>query len=792
MTETDTDQDRTRGEAGNDPGPAPLESPEQPRPLAAAPRRSFGVRLFDAVSGRIATLILASLALALGIGSFAYLAGAIKLELHTGAAIGLAVGDIAILLLLIVVLVARVTRVLLEARRGAAGARLHVRLVLLFGGVAAIPAILVAIFAAVFFNLGIQAWFNQRVRTALAESQQVAVGYLDAKRNSIRLDALSIANQLNQNGPIFYGGPQSFFDQGFLNVLVTQTALHGLTEAVIFEPLTDKIVASAGLFTETEADLPPESKIEEAEKHQVAVWNTPHSTLERAVVQLDSTPTLMLMVERPLDPTILEHVHRTQAALKEYSRLEHHRSQFELFFALIFATVALLLLSGASLIGLVLANQIAKPIGYLIRAAERVRGGDLTARVPEGRSGDDVAALTRAFNRMTGQLAAQRAELMDAYRQIDERRRFTETVLGGVSAGVIGLDPRGRIELPNRAASTLLSLDLLDRLGETLAELIPDFAPLLAEARSHPDRPAEAEVGYGPAGSRRTFLVRVVADPRSGDRAPGFVVTFDDITELQTAQRKAAWADVARRIAHEIKNPLTPIQLSAERLKRRFGREITSDPDTFRQCADTIVRHVGDIGRMVDEFSAFARMPVPVMRGEDLGRIAREALILQKTAHPEIDWRIEVPDPAPRANCDARLIGQALTNLLVNAADSVRMRARAEGREDPKLGSVRLLVSTDSAGAHLAVEDDGGGLPAADRDRLTEPYVTHKPKGTGLGLAIVRKIMEDHKGGLTLADRADGGGAVVTLTLPQAETRPGAAGGEKAAAAAENRVHETQ
>ncbi|HEX7390667.1 MAG TPA: two-component sensor histidine kinase, partial [Acidiphilium sp.] len=264
--------------------------------------------VLDVLLGRVSTLILAALALLLGIGSFAYLAGGIKLELHSGSAFSLALGDIAILLLLIAVLAARVTRVLMESRSGAAGARLHVRLVLLFGGVAAIPAILVAIFAAVFFNLGIQAWFNQRVRTALAESQQVAVGYLDAKRNSIRLDALAIANDLNQNGPIFYGNPQNFFDQGFLNILVAQTALHGLTQSAIFEPLTNKIVASAGLFAGTGVTLPPESKMAEAAKHQVAVWSDPNSMLERAVVELEATPTLMLMVERPIDPSILAHV----------------------------------------------------------------------------------------------------------------------------------------------------------------------------------------------------------------------------------------------------------------------------------------------------------------------------------------------------------------------------------------------------------------------------------------------------------------------------------------------------
>jgi two-component system nitrogen regulation sensor histidine kinase NtrY len=377
--------------------------------------------------------------------------------------------------------------------------------------------------------------------------------------------------------------------------------------------------------------------------------------------------------------------------------------------------------------------------------------------VPESITQDEIAGLSRAFNRMTGQLAAQRAELMEAYGQIDERRRFTEAVLSGVSAGVIGLDARGRIELPNRAASELLGIDLMASLGMDLAEAVPEFADLVRQAMAAPDHAWTGEVAIGPPNHRRVLLVRIGADLQGG-RTDGFVVTFDDITALQSAQRKAAWADVARRIAHEIKNPLTPIQLSAERLKRRFAKEITSDPETFSLCADTIVRHVGDIGRMVDEFSAFARMPQPVIRSEDIGRIVREALVLQRTARPQIRWRTDIPATGPVAPCDARLLGQALTNLLQNAADAIAAR--------PGAGEIAISVTTTGDSVRISVHDDGIGLPAADRTRLTEPYVTYKPKGTGLGLAIVKKIMEDHGGSLALDDRMDGDGAVATIVLP--------------------------
>jgi two-component system nitrogen regulation sensor histidine kinase NtrY len=325
------------------------------------------------------------------------------------------------------------------------------------------------------------------------------------------------------------------------------------------------------------------------------------------------------------------------------------------------------------------------------------------------------------------------------------------------------LDALGRIELPNRTADVLLGLDLLAATGHPLEEIVPEFAALFREVADNPDRARTAEIQTGPANHRRILLVRIGAE-LSGGRTDGFVVTFDDITELQSAQRKAAWADVARRIAHEIKNPLTPIQLSAERLKRRFAKEIQSDPETFAQCADTIIRHVGDIGRMVDEFSAFARMPHPVIKPEDIGRIVREALVLHKTARPGIEWVTDVPERGPVVPCDRRMLRQALTNLLQNAADAVAMRDDS-GRDGA--GHITLTVQDLTHEVRIMVGDDGVGLPKEGRARLTEPYVTHKPKGTGLGLAIVKKIMEDHGGALTLDDQPDGPGAVASLVLPR-------------------------
>ncbi len=734
------------------PGSLRPEPPPDASPEAEISRtRTLLARVANILLGKAVTLVLAALAFGVGLATFIILARGSPFGLASGLSVGLVLANLSCVLLLGAVLAGRLTRVWVERRRGSAGSRLHVRLVLLFGGVAVAPSIMVACFAVAFFHFGIQAWFNDPVRQAVTESLQVSRGYLEEHRDNIRAVALEMANDLTRAGQFLMADPSVFVE-----VLSTQTTLRGLTEAVIYDPLTRQVLAAAGLFAGMGVELPSASVTTHAQNGDVVVLAAGDGTRVQAVVRLDSTPPLMLMIGRPVDPSILEHMTRTEQAVAEYQRLDENRSWLQIAFAWIFAIVALLVLLAAVLIGLVLANQIARPIGRLILAAERVRSGDLAVRVAEAPTGDELAGLSRAFNRMTGQLAAQRGELMDAYSQIDERRRFTETVLSGVSAGVIGLDASGRIELPNRAADDLLGIDLLSAIGRELADVVPEFADLLHEAAASPERARTAEIQIGPPTRRRTLLVRIGAD-LSGGRTDGFVVTFDDITELQSAQRKAAWADVARRIAHEIKNPLTPIQLSAERLKRRFAREITSDPDTFSQCADTIIRHVGDIGRMVDEFSAFARMPQPVIKLEDVGRIAREALILQKTARPQIAWRTDIPERGPMAPCDRRLLSQALTNLLQNAADAIAMRQGA--------GNIELSVQACGEDVRINVTDDGIGLPQ-DRGRLTEPYVTHKPKGTGLGLAIVKKIMEDHGGRLTLDDRHDGPGAVASLILP--------------------------
>jgi two-component system nitrogen regulation sensor histidine kinase NtrY len=673
--------------------------------------------------------------------------------------------DLVLLLLLGAVVARRIVQLWAERRRGSAGSRLHVRLVVIFSALAVTPAVIVAAFSVLLFDLGLQAWFSERVRTALRESSAVAESYLEEHRNAIRADILAMAQDLQREGPLLRISPRRM-----QQVLGAQLALRSLTEAVVFEP-EGRVVAHAGLIMALSVDIIPDWAIARANLGEIVIL-APEAEAEdgtvaagakvRALMRLDWLDGLYLLVGRFVDPQVVAHVERTRDAVSSYESLEGSRSGLQITFALVFVVVAVLLLA-AIWVGLYFANRLARPIGALVTAAERVRAGDLGARVAEDRSDDELASLNRAFNRMTSQLDTQRRELVEANRQLDERRRFTEAVLAGVSAGVIGLDAAGRLNLPNRSASTLLSTDLDRLIGAEFRAVLPEMAHLLDAAHAGPARLAQEEVTLQRDGRRRTLLVRVAAERFEGD-TDGYVVTFDDITELENAQRKAAWADVARRIAHEIKNPLTPIQLSAERLKRKYLGEIRSDPETFRICTETIVRQVGDIGRMVDEFSSFARMPAPVMREEDLADLVRQTVFLQRNAHPEIEFTLALPPGPVRRPVDARQVGQALTNLLQNALDAIAGRDPPADGAAPPPGRVAVALEESAEGPRIAVADNGRGLPTENRDRLTEPYVTTRAKGTGLGLAIVKKIMEDHGGALILADRP-GGGAVATLAF---------------------------
>jgi two-component system nitrogen regulation sensor histidine kinase NtrY len=666
--------------------------------------------------------------------------------------------NLVLILVLSALVLRRLVELWMERRRGSAGSRLHVRLAALFSVVAVAPVILVALFSALFLNLGIESWFSERVRTALDESLLVAEAYVAEHKQIIRADVLAMAQDINRVALQLRNNPTRLN-----NFVATQAALRSLTEAMVLRR-DGRILARTGLTFALSMGPAPEETMKEADEGGVVILTSDGEDRVRAMVRLDGFVDSYLFVGRFVEPTVIGHMTRTQDAVSQYQRLEGQRSDIQITFSLIFSVVALLLLLVAVWVGLTVATRLVRPISGLVAAAEQVRVGNLKARVPEGLEDDEIGILSRAFNRMTGQLEGQRRELIEANRQIDARRRFTESVLSGVSAGVIGLDAQGKIELPNRSALELLETTTSALVGQMLAEAVPEMTFLMRQAEARPERRASGQVTVVRAGRARTLQVRISAERRA-DETEGFVVTFDDISALVVAQRAAAWSDVARRIAHEIKNPLTPIQLSAERLKRKYQQEISSDPKIFASCTDTIVRRVADIGRMVDEFTAFARIPTPVLKHEDVVAVARETMVLHDVAHPEISFDSNFPPHAVRVRCDRRQLGQALTNLIQNAIDAIGGREMPAGGESLPPGKICVSIKEDADSVYIEVIDNGRGLPNEERERLVEPYVTTRAKGTGLGLAIVKKIMEDH-GGELLLDELRGGGARICLILP--------------------------
>lgn len=710
--------------------------------------------------GRKIAIALAIPALGSGVATYLALTGAPPFGPRPNAVLSLLNLDLVLLLALGAVIAKRLTEVWAERRRGRAGSRLQIRLVMLFSLIAVMPTIIVAVFSYLFFSFGVESWFSDKVRTAISESLAVAEAYLHEHQQAIRADVLAMANDLNRDAVKLALNPQHLEQ-----VVSAQAALRGLIEAMIFDRGGHVLARSSLSFT-LGFEPVPDDAVRRADEGDVAIMTNDSDDRVRALVKLNQFGDVYLYVGRYIEPRVLNHMEETQRAAAQYEQLEGQRSGFQITFALIFMMVAMLFLVAAVAIGIHFATQLVVPVSRLITAAEQVRGGDLAARVPEGNKDDELASLSRAFNRMTYQIESQQSELREANRQLDERRRFTETVLTGVSAGVIGLDRLGRVNLPNRSASSLLGADLEQAIGQDLAEVAPEMSGLLDEAERRPDRLAQSQVQLVRGNSTRTLLVRIAAEHHDGDIS-GFVVTFDDITELLSAQRKAAWADMARRIAHEIKNPLTPIQLAAERLRRRYLKEIRNDAETFTICTDTIIRHVGDIGRMIDEFSSFARMPAPVLKPENLIEIVHQAVFLQRTAHPEIVFETIFPMHPVITHCDSRLVGQALINIVKNAIESIQARTAENGPNPP--GHICVTVTEEAGQAAVIIEDNGKGLPQQGRERLTEPYVTTRAKGTGLGLAIVKKIMEDHQGELVLED-GDPEGARVRLIFVASET----------------------
>jgi two-component system nitrogen regulation sensor histidine kinase NtrY len=646
--------------------------------------------------------------------------------------------------LLLAIIGREVWQVIQAWRRGKAGARLHVRIVGLFSIIAAAPAILVAVVASITLDRGLDRFFSERTRSVIENSLMVAEAYLAENARTMRSDTIGMAFDLARAKPLF-DQDRDRFRQYFL----AQATLRALPGALMFNA-DQSVIERSDQKEGQDAVLPSPTVLAKVGDGEPQVAVVPDANYVASIIRLRSYDNMFLYVSRPLDPRVTTQLRNTQTSIREYATLESRRLGIQIAFALMYTVIALTVLLSAVWIGFNFANRLVAPIRRLIGAANVVSTGNLYVQVPVRQAEGDLAQLGETFNKMTQELRTQRDDIVRARDVMDSRRRFTEAVLAGASAGVIGVDGEGRISILNRSAEKLIGCTEVEALRKPLAEVVPELSEIFQSARGGAQRLVHGQVSITRGGRERTVSVRVTTE-QSADPEHGYVVTLDDITELVTAQRTSAWADVARRIAHEIKNPLTPIQLSAERLRRKYGRSITEDRAVFEQCTDTIVRQVEDIRRMVDEFSRFARMPKPVIADEDVADTVRQVVFLMKVGHADIDIELELAEDPMLARFDRRLISQGLTNIIKNASEAI---SAVSGQE---LGRGRIHVSAAREGGDVVIDvvDNGIGLPKENRSRLLEPYVTTREKGTGLGLAIVGKILEEHGGRIELHDAAE-------------------------------------
>ncbi len=636
-------------------------------------------------------------------------------------------------------------RVFQARRRGRAAARLHVRIVALFSVIAAAPAILVAVVASVTLDRGLDRLFSQQTHSLIENSLIVADAYVREHAQFARADTIATAIELARAKPLY----DQARDQ-FRQFLAVQASIRGLPAVMLLDKdlnVIEQVESQVNhIFSKPSADVL--ASVNDTEP-QVAMFLD--ANYVAAIIKLRGYQDTYLYIARLLDPRVLAQLNATREGVAQYADLEARRVGVQIAFGLMYTVISLIVLLSAVWIGLNFANYLVAPIRRLIGAAQVVATGNLYVQVPTRRSEGDLAQLGETFNKMTQELRTQRDDIVRARDLIDSRRRFTEAVLASASAGVIGVDAESRISILNRSAERLIGCSETEALGRLLTEIVPELAEIFATARVGVQRLVHGQVTINRNGKERNVSVRVTSEQSGSEYEYGYVVTLDDITELVTAQRTSAWADVARRIAHEIKNPLTPIQLSAERLRRKYLPGIKEDTTVFTQCVDTIVRQVDDIKRMVDEFSRFARMPKPVIETDNVADTVRQVVFLQRVGNADIDIEVEISEDPMPARFDRRLISQGLTNIIKNATEAIGAVPPGElGR-----GLIRVSAERDGDDIVIDVVDNGIGLPKENRSRLLEPYVTTREKGTGLGLAIVGRILEDHGGRIELSDAAE-------------------------------------
>jgi two-component system, NtrC family, nitrogen regulation sensor histidine kinase NtrY len=690
-----------------------------------------------------------------GLTTFAILTGLTPIVPTKGVTTALLLLNTGLVFIMAAMIGGQVLFLLRERRKGTAGAGLHIRLISLFSLIAVVPAIIVAVFAFVTLNRGLDTWFSQRTQAIVNSAVTVAEEYIKNTAEATRIDVANISADLNQQKPLFDTDRAAFVRR-----VARHAALRGLAGAFVFDQGQKRIDVNVTASDRVKFLAPSPEMIALADKgNLVLIPPGEGGNLVRALIKLQSFPTHYFYVYRFISPTVIGQLTKTREAKAEYDRLLNQRTGVQLTFGMMYAVVAFVFLLAAMWIGLWFSDRLVAPIVRILDASRRVAQGDFAAKVSTVEGIGDLETLARTFNFMTDQVAQHQDELIKTNDQLDQRRRFTEAMLAGVSAGVIGVDPDDKISLTNRSALQLLGAPEQDLLGHPFSTALPEFSALFEQAKARPSGFAEGQVDMQIHGRDLSFVARITTES-SDDAQHGFVLTFDDITDLVSAQRNTAWADIARRIAHEIKNPLTPIQLSAERLKRKYSKQIHSDRQVFEQCTDTIIRQVGDIGRMVDEFSSFARMPKAAPESMNFAEVIKDATVLQRVSTSEIDIDVDVSKADFIFMFDRRLVTQAVTNLVKNASEAIDGRDHKDNLEK---GHVLVEAGIEHGIPFIRVTDNGVGLPKENRNRLAEPYMTTREKGTGLGLAIVKRIMEEHGGRLRLQDAPSGTGAQVTL-----------------------------
>ena len=726
---------------------------------AIRPHQSVDARFARPVNLLSSALFGAAYAIAIvvtALGAFFTLSGAGQFGPGSLFLLAVLVGNLVLILGLASYVIWRLGRLWGSRTHGETAPKLHLRFAGMFSMAAVLPAIIVAIFFAVVYTRGIEYWFSDRVGTLTNNIVSVARATLQAQADEVYSEIPPMVNDLNHPQAVknFEEGPIVFTDY------LRFQAERRFFQAVYILQGNGTVMRRVEASDAPDFVVPSTEAFKAAESGRVNLQLDSEQNMIRGLAKLSAYDNAYLYVVRFATGDSLSMLAEANKALDAFQEAENRRGRLAGSFALIYFETALLVLIGAIWVGLAAATRIVVPIGRLAQAAQRVRDGDLMARVSAGNENDEVAELSRDFNEMTAQLQSQRQELISAHQETESRRQFIETVLSGVSAGVLDLDAQGRIGFANPSALTLLRCDEADIKGKKLKTCIPEFSHLLTKARHSPDRKAEGQVEL--SGKDGAIHLNTKVAPSGRGKAHGYVITFDDMSRAIAAQRSAAWREVARRIAHEIKNPLTPIQLSAERLKRKYRNTLTTDTDVFDKCVSTIIRQVSDIGRMVDEFSSFARMPVPKTTAIDLGKLVRDAVFAQHVAFPDITFSSQLPAHKVVAWGDERLASQAVGNILKNAAEAI---VGAEDGARPK--EITVTIGETPHGKTVNIIDNGPGWPKRGRERLLEPYMTTREKGTGLGLAIVNRIMEDHNGDLQLLDRDDGKtGAVVALRFP--------------------------